>query len=353
MEKKDKNVIDLREMFRKLWQRRMLFFKVLPVVFVLSCLYIVCIPRTYTTSCRLAPEMGSSPGGGMLGSLASNFGIDFSQMETSDAITPMLYPDLMEDNRFVTGFFPVMVAKQDGSLTTTYEDYLRHHLEHPWWAYPISWVKSLLKSKDEDSGSVGATVEPSPYILSKDDDELCQLIRGSIGLDMDKKTGVITVTVSDQDPLICKTLADSVSVHLQQFITDYRTNKARIDEDYYRGLVAAAERDYEASCEEYANMSDANSGLVLNRYQLRLRNLERRMELKYTALQSLTGQLQAATAKVQERTPAFTLLKGAEMPLKPAKPKRMLFVLAMCVLAAFCTSGYVLRDYLKKGLNMK
>ena len=111
--------------------------------------------------------------------------------------------------------------------------------------------------------------------------------------------------------------------------------------------MAKATEDYEAACEDYAKMSDANSGLVLNRYQLKLSNLEKRMDLKYSALQSLTAQLQSASAKVQERTPVFTVLKGAEMPVKPDKPKRMIFVIVMVMLAGVCVSLYILKDILK------
>ena len=54
-----------------------------------------------------------------------------------------------------------------------------------------------------------------------------------------------------------------------------------------------------------------------------------------------------ARAKIQERTPAFILVKGASMPIKPEKPKRMLFVLGMTLLAFLGTSAYVLKDILK------
>ena len=41
--------------------------------------------------------------------------------------------------------------------------------------------------------------------------------------------------------------------------------------------------------------------------------------------------------------PVFTLIKGAEVPIKPAGPKRMIFALVMTVLAAFILSVIILR----------
>ena len=102
--KKNPEIIDLRILIKKIWANRRLFYKVLPVVFVLSCIYIFSIPRYYTSETKLAPEMDNSMAGGALSSLASTFGFDLDNMQTTDAITPLLYPDLMEDNGFIYGF---------------------------------------------------------------------------------------------------------------------------------------------------------------------------------------------------------------------------------------------------------
>ena len=42
-----------------------------------------------------------------------------------------------------------------------------------------------------------------------------------------------------------------------------------------------------------------------------------------------------AQAKIQERTPAFTVLKCATVPIKPAGPKRMIFVTIIMIIS-FC-----------------
>ena len=345
-ESKDVNAIDLRQVFKQIAARKMLFVKVLPVVFVLSCFYIICIPRTYTTTCRLAPEANSSSGGGTLSALASNFGIDIAEMNTSDAITPMLYPDLMEDNMFVVNLFPIRVKTADGSLRTSYKDYLQNHQKAAWWVYCITWLKNLLASDEEtEDGDSGEAY--SPYILGKGDDDLCKAIRTNVNLDIDKKTGVISITVSDQDPLVCKTIADSVSTHLQQFVIEYRTNKARTDLEFYRELTNNAKHEYDSVRRRYNALVDANRNVVLQRYMSRQDDLESELQLKFSNYSSLNAILQQAVSKVQERTPVFTVLKGAEVPLKPAKPKRMIFVLGMTVLAAVCVAIYILKDILK------
>jgi uncharacterized protein involved in exopolysaccharide biosynthesis len=91
-------------------------------------------------------------------------------------------------------------------------------------------------------------------------------------------------------------------------------------------------------------MSDANSKAVLRSVELKLEDMENDMQLKFNTYTTINTQLQASKAKVQERTPAFTTLKGAAVPIKPAGPKRMIFVAVMLVLTFFGTSIYILRD---------
>lgn len=82
-------------------------------------------------------------------------------------------------------------------------------------------------------------------MLSKKQDDVASAIRKNITINIDKKTAVITISTEAQDPLICKTIADSVKERLQVYITNYRTRKARVDEQYYKTLMTEAKHEYE------------------------------------------------------------------------------------------------------------
>lgn len=349
--KNDSEVIDLRIIFRKIWANKKIYAIVLPVVLVLSCAYILCIPRTYTSSLSLAPEMNNSSNlGGTIGSLASSFGIDLGNMETTDAINPMLYPDLMEDNGFVVGMFNIKVATADGSVKCSYFDYLTKHQEYPFWTKGIGSIKKLF-AKEEVKTKGGAKM--NPYMLSKKQDGVASAIRKGISISIDKKTAVITISTEAQDPLVCKTLADSVKERLQVFITNYRTRKARVDEQYYKTLASEAKREYERARRLYGSYADANTDVILTSMRAKQEDLENDMQLKYNAYTAMTTQYQAAKAKVQERTPAFTVVKGAAVPIKATGPKRMIFVLGMLILAFILSTLYIIKDDLLGKVNTK
>ena len=349
-EAKKTRVIDLAQIFKRIIERRNLYYKALPTAFVLSCFIILCVPRYYTTNMSLAPEMESSGGAmGALGSLASSFGFDLDNVQTNDAINPMLYPDLIEDNDFIVKLFPIRVKSKDGEIDTYYYDYLKNYQESPWWSKAIQFIKSLIPKKEEQGLSYGNTdssADFDPYALSKTDNNIAEAIRGNIQLSFDKKTGIIGLMVTDQDPLICKTVADSVRIRLQNFITEYRTNKARVDVDYYSRMTEKAKADYDQAHRAYAAFADGNTNVVLQSMRARMEDMENDMQLKYNTYSVYNTQLQAAKAKVQERTPAFTVLKGASIPIKPAGPKRMIFVIAMVFLTFLAITLYSIKDIL-------
>ena len=90
-------------------------------------------------------------------------------------------------------------------------------------------------------------------------------------------------------------------------------------------------------------MADANTKVALKSLELKLEDMENDLQLRYNAYSTLNKQMQASKAKVQERTPAFTVIKGASVPIKPSSPKRMIFVAFILLFTFAGTSLYILR----------
>ncbi len=350
----DKQEITPKLVIQRIKEHKKLFAITVAVTFVLSCILILCVPRSYSSSIMLAPEINADPAGA-IGSIAANFGIDLNNMQTNDAITPLLYPDLADDNKFICSLFTVRVKDVDGKIDCTYYDYLQKHQKQAWWTSVFTWFRNVLKSvmpKEKDFGASQGESTFDPYRLNREQDRIANAIRRSISIHTDKKTGVILVAAEAQDPLISKTIADSTCAHLQAFITDYRTSKARNDVEYYGKLTEEAKEEYEKARRRYVDYADSNMEPVLERYRSKRNDLENDMQLKYNNFTTLNTQLLAAKAKVQEKTPAFAVLEGAAVPQKASKPKRMVFVLMMCFLAFGACLLYTLREEVKQQLNL-
>jgi uncharacterized protein involved in exopolysaccharide biosynthesis len=206
---------------------------------------------------------------------------------------------------------------------------------------PVGAIKKLFKKKPK---AVPRGHKLDPFHLTKEEDDVFKVIRSKIKCSVDKKTNLITIMVKDQDPLVAATMANQTSEQLKDFISQYRTSKARKDQDYYKTLTDKAKRDYEASRRLYGQYADANTDVMLESYKLKLEDLENDMQLKFNNYSALNTQYQAAKAKVQEKTPVFTSVTTASVPLKPAGPKRMIFVLGVLFVTFLGTSVYVARD---------
>ena len=348
MNEQKKDVIDLSEVFRLLKARKKVFFIVLPIVLVLSTVWIFPQPRYYKCDVKLAPEATSENVAGGLSSLASQFGVNLGG-SSQDAIYPLLYPELVESNEFIIGLLGIKVKTADGLVNTDYYTYMTKHQEKNPITYPI---RKMFRSigemfvKKDSLAMVGRGPGMNPFRMSKKDYDLVDMLKTKISCDVDKKTEVITIKVEDQDPLVCATMADSVRDHLQKFITLYRTNKARVDVEHYQKLAQQAKREYEYCVRMYSAYCDANQDVMLQSFISKRDELENEMQLKFNTYSAMRTQLEAMRAKLQEKTPAFTTLQCATVPVKPAGPKRMVFVIGMCFLSMFVTALWLSRKQL-------
>ena len=116
-------------------------------------------------------------------------------------------------------------------------------------------------------------------------------------------------------------MADSVKVHLQNYITEYKTKKARYDLEFTEKLYKDAKRKYERARQLYADYMDSNHDVVLENVRQKQTDLENEMQLLYNNYNAISTQLLAAKVRVQEVTPAFTTLQSATVPLfSPTMP---------------------------------
>lgn len=317
------DVLALAGKVLKNWKRLLAFFFVSAAIGIIVALN---TPKTYNSEVLLAPEL-SSGGLGLsdnLADMASTFGIELGGKSSMDAIYPELYPDIFASTDFIMKLFDVPVRLKDNDTIRTYYTHITKEQKIPFWEYPKGFITELLKK--DDPGALGSSDEDR-FKISKRDDEVCGFIRKAILCTIDKKTSVITITVSDQDPLVAAIVADTLQSRLQAYITRYRTKKARTDFEYYNSLANEAKEKYIKAQREYASFSDANMEVGLESYRTKIDQLENEMQLKYNIYTQMTAQMQQAQAKIQERTPAFTILQRPIMPYKASSTPRALVVL--------------------------
>ena len=340
--------IGFSKLFQDLLKHKKLFYKVLGIAFVVACVIALSLPNYYKCTVTLSPELNSSRSSGGLASLASTFGVNLKGAlgNSTEALFPTLYPDLMNSTEFKTGLFTIPVTvegdeeKGEPDRTMTYYEYLTAEQKSPWWSMAINntkkWIISLLKAPEPEPDKI------DPFRLTKMQAGVIEAMDKKIICDIDQKSMVISIEVTDQDPVICATMADSVKARLQQAITDYRTSKARVDLEYNKKMLAEAKERYEKACDAYVRFADGNQKVFLQTVRQEVSKLEDEMQLQRSVYQQLASQVQQAEMKVQEDTPAFTTLQNATVPVDKAGPGRVKIVLVFLFLAFVITTAWAL-----------
>lgn len=341
--------VDILELSRILKGKKKVFYWVLPITLVLSVVLILCVPRRYTCEVILAPEVQNAGSAGSLQSLASSFGFDMRNMTNSDAIYPQIYPDVVSSPNFLTKLFNIPVSTVDNSFEGKYYDYLLTKHKQSFWTRWKANISALIAPKEkpvEFSRASGKKDGTDIFCMNKQQWYAVHLMRQSISCSVDKKTEVITLSVTAQDKLVCAIIADSVCATLQNFVTEYRTQKARIDIQYYEEVMRSAQQEYQQASKDYIDYIDSHSHMNLERYRIEAQNLQTEMDLKYSAYTSFQKQHLATQARLQENTPVFTVIQSASVPLKASGPRRMIFVIAMLILATGITCCVLLKEQL-------
>lgn len=328
---------------------------------VLGILIALGTPKQYTVSVTLSPEMGSGKSGSGLASMAASFLGGSVGSDSPDALNATLAPDIVASTPFLLELFDARVVSQDKQIDTTFTAYLDEQ-KSSWLSYvlaapgmAISGIKSLFSSQTKGKTE---TVLTGTIELKKEDADKLKGLRQLIMAEVDKKTAITTLSVTLQDPKVTATIADTVVSKLQQYITTYRTSKAKEDCQYLEKLFKERQQEYYDAQQRYARYVDANSNVVFQSTMAERERLQNDMNLSYQVYSQVAQQLQVARAKVQEEKPVFAVVEPAVVPLNPSGTSRKVIVLGFIFLAVAFTGAWELlgKKYwqlLKEGLKQK
>lgn len=342
--------IDLIELAQKVWGERKLIIKWCCIAIVIGLVVAFSIPKEYSTSVTLAPESNNKSSMGNMGALAAMAGINVGGATGEDALSPDLYPDIVSSTPFLIELFDVPVVNIKGEVNTTLYNYLDEYQRSPWWSKVIAapfkalgWFMSLFRDNPEE----GNSGELNPFRLTQEQSQVAKSLSERISVSVDKKTGMTTISVNMQDPLISASLTDTVKNRLQNYITEYRTNKARHDLHFTEKLFEEAKDNYYIAQNSYAKYSDSNQNVIRQVRKSEEERLRNEMDLAYNLFNQVAQQLQMARAKVQEITPVYTVVQPATVPLRAAKPNKLMILIGFVFLAGVAAVGWILflRDF--------
>ncbi len=336
--------IDVIAWCNYIWKKRRFVLKTVGAAIVAGLVIAFSMPREYTTTVRMAPETEEvNKRMNSLGGLAAMAGINLNNSAGSDAISPDLYPDVVRSTPFLLELYPVTVIPGGSGDTLSLYDYMHDHQRRAWWSHllklpftVVAGLSGLLATPQPDRGK-----EIDPFHLTGGQQGVLEALQKQITVAVDPKTFVITLSVRMQDAFVSARLTEVVVAKLQDYISAYRTCKAKNDLEFTTKVFAEAREAYYKAQRAYAAFEDANRNLVSASYRTEQERLKNEMTLTFNVYNTLAQKLEQDKLRVQEQTPVYTVIEPATVPLKASSPKKPLMLVSFAFLGLAGAIGYL------------
>ena len=334
--------IDLIDLAKYLLKDYKLILKCAGIGLIIGIVFAFSLPKEYTTTVKLAPEGGGNNRLSNLAGLAGLAGINLNNVSEKDGINSNIYPDVIESTPFLLEFMNMTVTTKDGKNSYSFYDYLLKEQKKAWWKYImgapmqfVGWIGNLGKEKPAVS-----TDSINIFNLNPAQVAFTTILKNRIMFEPDKKSGIISITVRMQDPLISAVIVDSTINKLQRYVTNYKTQKARYDLSINQQLYEQAKKNYYDIEDELAEMKDRNRGLKSEVPSIKIERQQNERDLAYTIYNQAAQQVEISKLKLQEITPIYTVLEPARIPFQASSPNKKIIILAFTFLGAFGIIGY-------------
>ena len=313
-------------------------------------------PRSYTTKSIVAPEIVTRATTGGLSSLASMAGINVNNLAMTDAMHPDMYPAIINSSSFYIKLFdlPVVVETKDSLVHTDLYDYIVNYTKKPWFGYllgaprlAINGIKSIFSKDDEEEVEGHASVDS--LRLTRQQEGVIKQLSKSVVATVDKKSYVLQVKATMQDPVICSQVANAVVENLKDFVVQYRTEKARENMDYYKKIYEETRNDYLAAQRAYSYYVDTHQGVANKSSLVYQTHLQNEAQLRYSMYSQTAQNLLNAEAKVQQEAPVLVIIQPGIAPHigHPSKVRLAIIWFILGVILGFSWYGFM-SDYIKK-----
>lgn len=328
----DTSILDL---FKVLWKDRKTVLIIFLAFTFIGFFNYMFAPVTYESDSVLIQEIQSqrSPTQQLLQNLGVTFGVPATVADNS--IPPTLYPQIVYSKEFLYDLLHEEINFEGYDITTTlYEFFLSHYkpslsenvnkifldftIRLPINLY--KWLRNLTRwiagvgSKADVSNILEVDNEENDVFISLTSAEMRQIRNLQERIIIEMSDGLITVKTRLPDAKAAAELNQLVVGKIQEYVTDYKIEKARQNLEFVEFQQEEARKRYEQAQLELVRFRDSNVTLSTALAQSQLEELQNRRNLMFNVYNTISQQVEQARLKVQEDTPVFNVLQRSRIP---------------------------------------
>lgn len=336
--------INFGEIFRTLKAYKILIASFAVIFAAVGAIYSLSLPNEYVSNAKLLPELDSkssaSGGLGGLKSLAGLAGVDIGGGVGGEAIRPELYPNIVQSAPLLREVLKAKIYSTKHKKWQTVLDYLSEKQD----TAPLDFGNDV---EEEEKSDVILDKIPSNALssdlikLNKKEQAAIKKLREFVKLEIDKKSGVISLSTKLTNAVAAANITSLVQHYLTKYIIDYRTQKARKELTFLDKRLTEARERYNQSLFTLSAYRDQNMNLFLNVARDREKKLEYEVDIAYNMYSTLSGQYEEAKMKLHRETPVFKVLEPAQVAVKKDGPVRSIITIGFMFAGIFISLIYV------------
>ena len=317
--------IDILPLLAKLYHKK-LFVCTFSIAFgILGIIVALTSDRKYTASEVVVPEQEQDMKSSLMNSLSSFMDISTAVGSEEGAYNVTIFPEMASSKPFLASLLKVKVIpspKKKGNMSgndtkqkpVTLYDYYTDPSKMSLSERLIESVAKMIHLTKMDSLENSKVINFTHF--TKKQEGLIKLLDNSTDIVINKKTGITTISFTIDDPYIAQQMADTISVRLQQMVTDYKTIKAKEKLAYYTKMSKEARIHLLQLQKRYAAAADGNFFVQLQSVKGNIDRLEQDAILAENAYSTIEKQRISAEMELQDKKPVFVVLEPAVYPNK-------------------------------------
>lgn len=373
--------IDLAEKARTLWDEKRLIFYFIGVFLAIGYFHSEFGPTQFTSVTSLIQESeGASVGDFGSSFLSSLTGINIprsgssnmSAVATGRAPLPAsLYPRIITSTEFQKELIYTDLKFSTLDTTINLVEY-RNEFSEPsfrdkvynvvgkftiFLPYTIyEWIKDSLStvvggveslwSDSENSNGVAEADEqdivPDDRLESVSPEERAVMGWLEMQILLTSEGGILDISTTLEDPMAAALVNAHLIEYIEEYIKDYRSQKARQNLEATLDRYEVVKERYEEAQNNLAEYLDGNINLSTETARLEQERLSNEENLRSDIYNQVSQEVEQARMVLQQQIPVFNVLEKPDIPTSPSSGSSPLILVISGLLGLFLGVGFVL-----------
>ena len=364
-EYEDEQIIDIIGILKDLWNHRRFIFIVTAVCLLIGIFYYFGSERVYYSEAKLLPESSneSSQLGQIFQQAENIFGIQRRGEEEDIGVA--MYPFIVESIPFQIELMQEEIYFSDLNQRITIFEYFTEHYKPSvvsrfydfLWNITLGLPNSVMSIINSIGNGGDDAIEAIDFSLFSDFNQPTSLpsnirsvantVTGYITIQREPQSGFINVGVSLPDRVASTEMVIVVKNLLQNYVIDYRTEKALNNLLFIEEQYEEAKRNFEMLQDSLAKFEDQNINPARQSLVIQQERLQFEVEMAFALYSNIGRRYQEAKITVQEETPVFRVHEPATIPTRPSDPKIEVILIGSLFVGIF---GGIMLLYIIRGV---